>query len=70
MFNSDGFKEYVKKDFGAKTAGNYSWGLTEIEKRYGIDIDTCYTSDSCDSLISKIQSDKKTTHYLLLSIKA
>ncbi len=59
MFNSDEFKEYVKKDFGVKTAGNYSWGLTEIEKRYGVDIDASYAFDSCDSLISKIQSDKK-----------
>lgn len=59
MFNTNGFKEYLKKDFGAKTAGNYSWGLTEIEKRYKIDIDACFEDDFCDSLISKIQSDKK-----------
>lgn len=57
MFKREGFMAYV----GDKSGSSYASGLKNIEGLYGVDIDTEYNRDQCQSLLAKIEQDKKRT---------
>lgn len=54
MFNKIEYKKFV----GEKSASSYVSGLKQIERFFAVDIDACYNSDKCSSLLQKISERK------------